>query len=85
VATGSIAAGFRSLPVLGRDKLEVRVDEALVKVIPQIRAGVKRLFDLNCDPTEIASVLGAMAEERPGPQIPGAFDGFEMAVRRILG
>lgn len=72
-------------PVPRRHTLEVRVDGALVKVIPQILARVKRFFDLPCHPVEIASVLGPIAQARPGLRVPGAFDGFEIAVRAILG
>ncbi len=70
---------------LRRHTLVVRVDGALVKVIPPILAGVKRLFDLSCHPVEIATVLGPIAQDRPGLRVPGAFDGFEAAVRAILG
>ena len=65
--------------------LVVRLDGALVRVIPQILVGVKRLFDLSAHPIEIASVLGCLAQDRPGLRVPGAFDGFETAVRAILG
>jgi AraC family transcriptional regulator of adaptative response / DNA-3-methyladenine glycosylase II len=65
--------------------LVVRLDGALVRAIPQILAGVKRLFDLSSHPIEIASVLGALAQDRPGLRVPGAFNGFETAVRAILG
>ena len=71
--------------MLPRHTLEVQVDATLVKVIPQILAGVKRLFDLSCHPMEITAVLGTIAHERPGLRVPGAFDGFETAVRAILG
>jgi AraC family transcriptional regulator of adaptative response / DNA-3-methyladenine glycosylase II len=68
-----------------RPVLVVRMDGALVRVIPQILVGVKRLFDLSAHPIEIASVLGVLAQDRPGLRVPGAFDGFETAVRAILG
>ncbi len=68
-----------------RPTLIVRLDGALIGVIPRILAGVKRLFDLSSHPIEIASVLGALARDRPGLRVPGAFDGFETAVRAILG
>ena len=68
-----------------RPTLMVRLDAPLFRVVPQILAGVKRLFDLSAHPFEIASVLGPLAEERPGLRVPGAFDGFETAVRAILG
>jgi AraC family transcriptional regulator of adaptative response / DNA-3-methyladenine glycosylase II len=72
-------------PAARRHALDVRVDGAMVKAIPQILAGVKRLFDLSCHPLDIASALGPVAQGRPGLRVPGAFDGFEMAVRAILG
>jgi AraC family transcriptional regulator of adaptative response / DNA-3-methyladenine glycosylase II len=46
---------------------------------------VKRLFDLHADPAAIETVLGELAVERPGLRVPGSFDGFEMAVRAVLG
>jgi AraC family transcriptional regulator of adaptative response / DNA-3-methyladenine glycosylase II len=46
---------------------------------------VKALMDLACHPAEVAQALGTLAERRPGLRVPGAFDGFEMAVRAILG
>jgi AraC family transcriptional regulator of adaptative response / DNA-3-methyladenine glycosylase II len=52
---------------------------------------VRRLFDLDADPQRIAEHLGrddALAPRlvrRPGLRIPGAWDGFETAVRAVLG
>jgi AraC family transcriptional regulator of adaptative response / DNA-3-methyladenine glycosylase II len=54
-------------------------------------AAVKRLFGLDTDPAPIVDVLGAgphlgpLVRERPGLRVPGAVDGFEMAVRAIVG
>ena len=51
----------------------------------------RRLFDLDCDPAAIATVLGAdptlapLVAARPGLRVPGAWSGFETAVRAILG
>lgn len=51
----------------------------------------RNLFDLDADPAAIAAVLGSdtliapLVEAHPGLRIPGSFDGFEMAVRAILG
>ena len=52
---------------------------------------VRRLFDLTADPQEIRNrfqndvLLAARVERRPGLRVPGAWDGFELAVRAILG
>ena len=51
----------------------------------------RRLFDLSADPQEIAQQLGSdpllarRISARPGLRVPGAWDGFELAVRAILG
>jgi AraC family transcriptional regulator, regulatory protein of adaptative response / DNA-3-methyladenine glycosylase II len=44
----------------------------------------RRLFDLDADPSVIDAHLGDLAQI-PGLRVPGAWDGFEMAVRAILG
>ncbi len=52
---------------------------------------VKRLFDLAADPQEIDAVLGGdealapLVAGEPGLRVPGAWDGFELAVRAIVG
>lgn len=52
---------------------------------------VRRLFDLGADPLRIATSLSRdprlapLVAARPGLRVPGAWDGFETAVRAILG
>jgi AraC family transcriptional regulator of adaptative response / DNA-3-methyladenine glycosylase II len=46
---------------------------------------VKHLFDVACHPDEIAAALGRSRKRDPGLRLPGAMDGFEVAVRAILG
>lgn len=65
--------------------LSVRVAATLAKVLPQVLARVKRVFDLSCQPQQIVAALGAWAKPRAGLRLPGAFDGFELAVRAVLG
>jgi AraC family transcriptional regulator of adaptative response / DNA-3-methyladenine glycosylase II len=54
-------------------------------------ARVRRIFDLDADPHAVESVLknDRLLAERmsgdPGLRVPGAWDGFEIAVRAILG
>jgi AraC family transcriptional regulator, regulatory protein of adaptative response / DNA-3-methyladenine glycosylase II len=54
-------------------------------------AGLRRTWDLDADPLAVDSVLAqdpaleAMVRSRPGIRVPGAFDGFDVAVRTILG
>jgi len=68
-----------------RHSLSVRIDATLVPVIAIVCAKLRHLFDLGCEPHSVATALGALAEATPGLRLPGAFDGFEMAVRAILG
>lgn len=65
--------------------LHVVVSSSLARVLPPLLARIKAFMDLSCNPTEVAGVLGELAQRRPGMRIPGAFDGFEIAVRAILG
>jgi AraC family transcriptional regulator of adaptative response / DNA-3-methyladenine glycosylase II len=65
--------------------LRVEVSASLAKALPPMLSRVKALMDLACHPAEVAQALGALAKRHPGLRVPGAFDGFEMAVRAILG
>ena len=65
--------------------LRVTVSASLAKALPPVLSRVKALMDLACHPAEVAHALGAMAKRHPGLRVPGAFDGFEVAVRAILG
>jgi AraC family transcriptional regulator of adaptative response / DNA-3-methyladenine glycosylase II len=52
---------------------------------------LRRMFDLDADPRVIAATLGAsallkpMLRRHPGQRLPGGWDGFEIAVRAVLG
>jgi|SRR5580700_11255252 AraC family transcriptional regulator of adaptative response / DNA-3-methyladenine glycosylase II len=59
--------------------------------LPTIVERIQHLFDLNADPAEIAGHLGndpwlaRRAAVAPGLRVPGCWDGFELAVRAVLG
>jgi AraC family transcriptional regulator of adaptative response / DNA-3-methyladenine glycosylase II len=59
--------------------------------IQGIAERVRRIFDLGADPEVIAADLARTpslreaARASPGVRVPGAWDGFELAVRAILG
>ncbi len=57
----------------------------LLPVAPACLAKVSRLFDLDCQPAQVAAVLGSLGEDRPGLRLPGSVDTFEQGVRAILG
>jgi AraC family transcriptional regulator of adaptative response / DNA-3-methyladenine glycosylase II len=65
--------------------LRVAVSPSLMKALPPALSRVKTLMDLACHPAEVEKTLGALARRHPGLRVPGAFDGFEMAVRAIMG
>ena len=68
-----------------RNAIRVTMSGSLAKAVPAVLARVKRVFDLSCRPDEVAAGLGPLAQAEPGLRVPGAFDGFEMAVRAVLG
>jgi AraC family transcriptional regulator of adaptative response / DNA-3-methyladenine glycosylase II len=57
----------------------------------QVVSRCKRLLDLDADPQAIAAALAAdealapLVAARPGLRVPGAYDGFELAVRAVIG
>ncbi|PSB18524.1 DNA-3-methyladenine glycosylase 2 [filamentous cyanobacterium CCP2] len=72
-------------PTKGKNALRVNLSLSLVPVLLPVLARVKKLFDLTAEPQQIAAHLGSLAHHHPGLRVPGAFDGFEIAVRTILG
>lgn len=70
--------------------LSVEVDPALVGSTLAIAAALRRMFDLSCDPAALAVLandrsLAPRLAAVPGIRIFGGFDGFEIAVRAVLG
>ena len=73
------------------DGLQLEVPPAGIGHLGDLLARVRRVFDLDADPAAIESVLGGddlLADciaRNPGLRVPGAWSGFETAVRAILG
>ena len=71
--------------------LRVQVSTSLARVLPALLARLRCLFDLDARPDLIAEqlsarpVLARAISVLPGLRVPGCVDGFEMAVRAILG
>jgi AraC family transcriptional regulator of adaptative response / DNA-3-methyladenine glycosylase II len=71
--------------------LEVEMSPSLAPVIGAIIVRVKRQFDLGAAPDAVSALLSQDAtlahvvRRLPGLRVPGAFDGFELAVRAVLG
>jgi AraC family transcriptional regulator of adaptative response / DNA-3-methyladenine glycosylase II len=59
--------------------------------LPGVIARLRRLLDLDADPGAVDRVLGAdpvlraLVAARPGLRAPGAIDGFEQAIRAVVG
>ncbi|MGY8526662.1 DNA-3-methyladenine glycosylase 2 family protein [Paracidovorax citrulli] len=85
-AAGRIHRGwFRLTLVPSRCLLRVAVSSTLAHVVPQVLGKVRRLCDLGCRPDVVDGQLGELARATPGMRLPGAVEGFEIAVRAVLG
>ncbi|HEY8242327.1 MAG: DNA-3-methyladenine glycosylase 2 family protein [Vicinamibacteria bacterium] len=83
---GTLHAGHVEIRQLARKHaLRVIVSPSLAHVVPAVLGRVRHAFDLAADPREIGATLGALAHAHPGLRVPGTFDGFELAVRAIVG
>jgi AraC family transcriptional regulator of adaptative response / DNA-3-methyladenine glycosylase II len=83
---GTTHSGWISVaPAPRKPTVKVLMSASLASAIPPVLGRIKRLLDLACDPSEIAAALGPLAAHSPGLRVPVAFDGFETAVRAILG
>ncbi len=84
-------AGWLEVRPNGLNALTLRVERAGSTELLHIAGRVRRLFDLDADPLPIGEVLSGdpvlrkFASARPGLRVPGAWDGFELGVRAILG
>jgi AraC family transcriptional regulator of adaptative response / DNA-3-methyladenine glycosylase II len=91
VSVGNHQGWLKVEPSAGRHTLTVEMATSLMPALPEILARLKNLFDLSARPDVIASHLSADARlagvvtRCPGLRVPGAFGGFELAVRAILG
>src|SRR5262249_51692622 len=71
--------------------LRVEISHALARPLTPLLARIRNVFDLNAHPQLIEARLGEderlrkIVIRQSGPRLPGAFDGFEMAMRAVLG
>lgn len=71
--------------------LDVTIHFPDMDCIPLILSRARNMFDLAADPVAIGAalardpVLAGLVATRPGLRVPGAWDGFEIAVRAVLG
>lgn len=91
VALGDRRGWLRVRQAAAEPALLLEVSAGLVPVLPVVLEKVRRLLDLDARPDVICGHLAMdeglrpLVEAEPGLRVPGAFDGFETAVRTILG
>lgn len=73
-----------------RPHLTVALSPSLLPVLMPLLARLRRLFDLDAEPLVIDSHLAATGlrqevRDRPGLRVPGALDGFEIALKTLVG
>ena len=85
--TGWIAAA----PDEQRAQMRVQVSESLLPALPQLRLRLRQTLDLDAHPQAVAAqlstapLLADVVQKIPGLRVAGAFDGFELALRAVLG
>lgn len=71
--------------------LKASIRASRLSILPQVIARLRRVFDLAADPLAISAHLATdpslapLVSKRPGLRVPGAWDGFELAMRAVLG
>lgn len=78
-----------SITRLALPHLQLEVSPALAPHLTTLAASVRHLFDLEADPRAIdrhlsAGGLGHLVEHSPGLRLPGAMQGFEVALAVLL-
>ncbi|KRG39341.1 DNA methylase [Stenotrophomonas pictorum JCM 9942] len=74
-----------------RHELRLQLGGTDPRAIPAIVARVRRVFDLDADLATVHAclvqepLLARAIDQRPGLRVPGGWDGFEVAVRAVLG
>ncbi len=74
-----------------RNALQVTIRFPQARAVPAILERVARIFDVAADPIAIDRHLSEdprlapLVAAHPGLRVPGAWDGFELAIRAILG
>ena len=88
---GGVAGSIAVNHLPEHQSLNVRILVPNVRMLPAVVICVRRLFDLGADietiDTHLAgdSMLEELVARRPGLRAPGGWDGFELAIRAVLG
>jgi AraC family transcriptional regulator of adaptative response / DNA-3-methyladenine glycosylase II len=72
--------------VPAKSEFELQISASLLPALGALLERVRQALDLDADPQQIDPVLARLPVAAvPGLRVPGSFDGFETAVRVILG
>lgn len=83
---GQAHAGWLQLRFdLEREQMLLSVSDSLAAVLPIVISRARALFDLDAEPMAINAALHVAFPHGDGLRVPGAVDGFELAVRAVLG
>jgi len=91
VRLGTAKGWIRVTQAKKRDALLVEFTHTLTPVLPALLARLRALFDLDARPDIISArlagdrLLARAVKANAGLRVPGAFDGFEIGLRAILG
>ena len=66
-------------------RMDLRLSDSLREVLPWVMARVRAMLDLDADPHAINNLLHLRFPTGDGLRVPGALDGFELAMRAVLG
>ncbi len=65
--------------------LQVTLSDELAGEETALGARIARFLDLSLNPQAMLETLGPLAAARPGLRLPGCIDGWEQAIRAVLG
>lgn len=91
VQFGNLSGIITVQPIPDKNRLRLSVPTHLAGHLQLIAERIRRLFDLQADPAQISdhlsqdALLAPTVARYPGLRLPGCWDGFEIAVRAILG
>jgi AraC family transcriptional regulator of adaptative response / DNA-3-methyladenine glycosylase II len=90
-AQGAAPGWLRVSAWPGESALKLEVHGIAPLQLQSVVQRVRRMFDLDADPRAIATALSVdrrlrpLVQRRPGLRLPSGWDGFEIAVRAIIG
>lgn len=91
VQIGDSLGWLRAEPRKGRDQIAVQMSASLLPHVATLLPRLRQLFDLDANPGAIdehlqrSALLAPWVQRSPGLRIPGCLDGFDVALRAVLG